>query len=160
MANMVLTRQWNTGNLLESSNLLPLAAISTVLLIGVILLFKKLLLSHSRQAAPLSPEKKLNPNDRTPGTWTPLDFKRPPVQPYPSWNVESTKPLPYRPFRYGPYNITMGIRKMKWDEWIELDDQYPKYHRRKLERIAERGPMLSRTAPEAYHGACELLEEL
>lgn len=34
--------------------------------------------------------------------WTPSDFKRPTATPYTDWNVHSTKPLPYRPFRYGP----------------------------------------------------------
>ena len=160
MAGMALNRRWKIDDLLVTSTILPLTAILILLLIGIISLLKNLLQSHSRQAAPASPEKNLNPKDRTPGIWTHLDFKRPPVQPYPDWNLQSTKPLPYRPFRYGPYNITMGIRRMKWDEWIELDNQYPKYHKRKVERIAERGPTLSRTAPEAYDGACELLEEL
>lgn len=34
--------------------------------------------------------------------WTPSDFKRPTAAPYPGWDVHSTKPIPYRPFRYGP----------------------------------------------------------
>lgn len=50
--------------------------------------------------------------------WEPQDFKRPEASPYPDWDVYTTKPIPYRPFRYGPYHITMGLRNMKWDEWI------------------------------------------
>ncbi|KAH8426316.1 uncharacterized protein LDX57_004062 [Aspergillus melleus] len=34
--------------------------------------------------------------------WIPSDFKRPPASPYPDWDVHTTKPIPYRPFRYGP----------------------------------------------------------
>ena len=98
--------------------------------------------------------------DRAPGTWTPVDFKRPTTAPYPDWSLDATKPLPYRPFRWGPYHITMGLRSMKWDEWIELDNQFLKFHDTKEGRIAERGARCCKTAPEAYDGACELLEEL
>ncbi|KAF2746973.1 hypothetical protein M011DRAFT_403382, partial [Sporormia fimetaria CBS 119925] len=93
--------------------------------------------------------------------WIPQSFKRPPATPYPNWSITDTKPLPYRPFRHGPkYNVTMGLRTMHWDEWIELDNEFPKYHALKAERILSRGPKCSKTAPEAYDGACELLEEL
>lgn len=98
--------------------------------------------------------------DRPPGVWIPSDFKRPAAEPYPDWDVHKTKPLPYRPFRHGPYHITMGLRTMKWDEWIELDNHYPKYHADKARRIAERGAKCCKTAPEAFDGAVELLEEL
>ncbi|KAF2787079.1 glycosyltransferase family 22 protein [Melanomma pulvis-pyrius CBS 109.77] len=99
--------------------------------------------------------------EREPGVWIPQDFKRPAPPAYPEWSVSSTKPLPYRPFRYGPkYNVTMGLRNMHWDEWIELDSDYMKFHDLKAQRIIERGPKCSRTAPEAFDGACELLEEL
>lgn len=98
--------------------------------------------------------------DRLLGVWVPSDFKRPAAEPYPGWDVHKTDPLPYRPFRHGPYYITMGLRTMKWDEWIELDNHYPKYHADKARRIAERGPKCCKTAPEAFDGAVELLEEL
>ncbi|KAJ4303719.1 hypothetical protein N0V90_002620 [Kalmusia sp. IMI 367209] len=98
---------------------------------------------------------------REPGVWIPQPFKRPAAPPYPDWSLTDTKPLPYRPFRYGPkYNITLGLRNMHWDEWIELDNDYMKYHSDKARRIAERGDKCSRTAPEAFDGAVELLEEL
>ncbi|OCK75708.1 glycosyltransferase family 22 protein [Lepidopterella palustris CBS 459.81] len=93
--------------------------------------------------------------------WIPLPFKRPAASPYPDWSLSTTKPLPYRPFRYGPkYNVTMGLRTMHWDDWIELDNQYPKFHALKAQRITERGKKCCHTAPEAFDGACELLEEL
>ena len=97
---------------------------------------------------------------RPQGVWFPVDFKRPAASPYPDWDVRTTKPLPYRPFRHGPYHITMGLRTMKWDEWIELDNHFPKYHADKAKRIEERGSKCSKTSPEAFDGACELLEEL
>lgn len=93
--------------------------------------------------------------------WIPSSFRRPSANPYPSWSVTSTKPLPYRPFRYGPkYNITMGLRNMHWDDWIELDNEFLKFHSIKSSRIAERGLKCCKTAPEARDAAVELLEEL
>ncbi|KAL4795345.1 hypothetical protein BDV19DRAFT_389222 [Aspergillus venezuelensis] len=95
------------------------------------------------------------------GKWTPSDFKRPPASPYPDWDVETTKPIPYRPFRYGPkYFITMGLRSMKWDEWIELDNHFPRYHADKTRRLKERGEKCYHTHPDAYPAALELLDEL
>ncbi|KAB8074962.1 hypothetical protein BDV29DRAFT_190538 [Aspergillus leporis] len=93
--------------------------------------------------------------------WGQYYFKRPPATPYPDWDIKTTKPIPYRPFRYGPkYFITMGLRSMEWDEWIELDNQYLRYHADKARRIEERGDKCSKTAPEAMDAALELLEEL
>ena len=98
--------------------------------------------------------------ERTPGVWPPVEFVRPTATPYPAWDVHETDPLPYRPFRHGPYHITMGLRTMQWDDWIELDNHYLKYHADKARRIEEKGDKCCRTAPEAYDGAVELLEEL
>ncbi|PYI29845.1 hypothetical protein BP00DRAFT_437365 [Aspergillus indologenus CBS 114.80] len=96
-----------------------------------------------------------------PTVWTPSDFQRPPATPFPDWDVHTTKPIPYRPFRYGPkYFVTMGLRSMKWDEWIELDNHYLRYHADKAKRIEERGAKCCRTHPEAMDAAIELLEEL
>ncbi|CAG8242086.1 unnamed protein product [Penicillium salamii] len=98
---------------------------------------------------------------RPPGEWTPSSFQRPTAAPYTDWNVHSTKPLPYRPFRYGPkYFVTLGLRSMNWDEWIELDNHYLKYHADKARRIEERGSKCCHTSPEAMDGALELLNEL
>ncbi|KAK0714084.1 hypothetical protein B0T26DRAFT_742502 [Lasiosphaeria miniovina] len=95
------------------------------------------------------------------GKWTPSDFKMPTPEPYPDWSIETTKPLPYRPFRYGPkYHVTMGLRTARHAEWIELDNHYPRYHADKARRILERGPQCCRTTPEAYPAAVELLEDL
>jgi len=98
---------------------------------------------------------------RKPGTWTPSSFTRPTPPPYAGWSIEGTKPLPYRPFRYGPKNfITLGLRTIGWDAWIELDNHYPRYHADKARRILERGSRCCVTDPQAYPAAVELLEEL
>ena len=87
------------------------------------------------------------------------------MAPYPNWSVIDTPPLKYRPFRYGPnYNITMGLRTMqKWDDWIELDNHYLRFHADKKRRIEERSSKCCRTDssdPRVFDGAVELLEEL
>ena len=110
---------------------------------------------------PLPPpqEKRSKALDRVPGTWTPSSFVRPTPAPYPDWDINTTKPLPYRPFRYKNF-VTMGLRSLSsWDDWIELDNHYPRFHADKARRIAERGEKCCKTAPEAYDGAVELLEE-
>ena len=98
--------------------------------------------------------------DRKPGVWIPVDFKRPVATPYPGWDLHETRPIPYRPFKYGPYYITMGLRTMRWDEWIELDNRYLEYHAIKAMRIRKRGQSCCRVAPEAFDAAMELLQEL
>ena len=105
------------------------------------------------------PSRSFKAPTREQGVWKPVAFERPKTSPYPDWSVRDTKPLPYRPFRWGPYFITMGLRSMPWDEWIELDNEFPRFHAEKKARIEERGPKLSRTAPEATESAYELLEE-
>ena len=44
-------------------------------------------------------------------------------------------------------SITMGIRGMPWDEWIELDQQYTAYHRIRAFRIRTRGRDAVRVLP-------------
>ncbi|TKA74083.1 hypothetical protein B0A55_05224 [Friedmanniomyces simplex] len=108
-------------------------------------------------------EKRMKPTNRPPGTWQPSSFKRPTAPAYPDWSVTDTKPLPYRPFRHGPYHITMGLRTMHWDDWIELDNHYLRFHADKTRRIAERGAKCCKTDasdPRVWDGAVELLEEL
>jgi alpha-1,2-mannosyltransferase len=93
--------------------------------------------------------------------WTPQEFEQPWPQPFPDWSLEKTKPLPYRPFRYGPkYNITMGIRSMQWESWIELDNEWRSFHQQKLDRIAERGRRLIMVHEQAQDAAQETLELL
>lgn len=89
------------------------------------------------------------------------DFKMPTPPPYPAWSIKSTKPLPYRAFRYGPkYNVTMGLRTVPPIEWIELDYHFPKYHADKAARLLERGEKCAKTHPDAFAAAIELLQEL
>ncbi|CAG8923035.1 unnamed protein product [Penicillium salamii] len=73
---------------------------------------------------------------RPPGEWIPSSFQRPTAAPYTDWNVHSTKPLPYRPFRYGPkYFVTLGLRSMNWDEWIVPCRQSTSYRRTRQQML-------------------------
>jgi alpha-1,2-mannosyltransferase len=93
--------------------------------------------------------------------WIPEDFEQPWPCAYPDWSIKTTKPLPYRPFRYGPkYNVTMGIRTMEWEKWIELDNEWPSYHQQKIDRIATRGARLVLVDDMAKDAAQETLELL
>ncbi|KAI1121439.1 hypothetical protein F5Y10DRAFT_256307 [Nemania abortiva] len=136
----------------------------TVLFIGSLIAFvvhgRKQKGHATRPPTPTAPRlEKGQPREF--GKWEPSDFRMPTPEAYPDWSVENTKPLPYRPFRYGPkYHVTMGLRSLKNEDWIELDNHFPRFHADKKRRIAERGSKLCKTAPEAYPAAVELLEEL
>ena len=141
----------------------PSSCIGTAFIAGVLIwatIYVRRLISADSKKLLANPDRLSKPLDRKPGTWNPVEYKRPVAPPYPDWSVHTTKPLPYRPFKYGPkYPITMGLRRMPWDEWIELDNQFPYFHAQKSRRIAELGGKIAQTAPEGLNGAYELLEE-
>ncbi|KAI4671459.1 uncharacterized protein J4E88_009124 [Alternaria novae-zelandiae] len=162
--------QTRLNNVLKQTDIQPKAALYSLLLFAAFTYFTIAatnLIRARRQNNPRPSTPNLEKRgpfktpDRPPGVWPPSDFTRPPATPYPSFSLTTTKPLPYRPFRHGPkYNITMGLRNMNWDEWIELDNHYMQFHDLKARRIEERGAKCIRTAPEAVAAAVELLEEL
>lgn len=51
-----------------------------------------------------------------------LDFSD--AQPLPSFDLAKTPPHPYRPWKAGKYQMTMGIRKMPEEHWLVLDNLY------------------------------------
>lgn len=75
---------------------------------------------------------------RNPGEWTPVRFTYPPITAC-TLDISEIKPIAYRPFRGGEHHVTMGIRPMPWNEWIEIDNQYEAYHRIRAHRIRTRG---------------------
>lgn len=56
----------------------------------------------------------------------------------------------------------MGLRTMHWNDWIELDNHYLRFHEDKKRRIEERGSKCCRIDPDprVFDGAVELFEEL
>ncbi|KAF7942912.1 uncharacterized protein EAE97_006366 [Botrytis byssoidea] len=137
-----------------------LVCLAVWLLIRAATMFKKPRYTRPRTPDLEKPTFKNGKAQRPLGVWEPMQFKRPTAVPFPNWDVQQTKPNPYRPFRYGTYHITMGLRNMDWNEWIELDNQYMKFHDDKAKRIIERGARSCYTDPSAFDGAVELLEEL
>ncbi|KAF8270890.1 hypothetical protein EI94DRAFT_1721826 [Lactarius quietus] len=64
-------------------------------------------------------------------------------------STRSNPPRPYRPYKPGRYHVTMGIRPMEWDSWIELDSDFPAYYHLRAARLASsRGPKLVSTLPD------------
>ena len=105
------------------------------------------------------PTAKLNKNRKL-GSWIPdYEFQTPIPSPYKDWDVKKTKPLPYRAFKHN-YTVNMGIRNMDFENWIELDNEWEKFHNYKLDRIKTKGTELYETSPEARNAAFELLDEL
>ncbi|KAI0069174.1 hypothetical protein BV25DRAFT_1910871 [Artomyces pyxidatus] len=105
---------------------------------------------------PPSAEDKNIKQDRIPGLWTPVDFAYPSITPL-GVNIEDMPVRPYRPFKAGPYRsasssmvvkISMGIRNMDSNDWIEPDSQFPAYHRIRAHRIATQGHKLIQVLPD------------
>lgn len=62
-------------------------------------------------------------------------FVTPLPEPAKGYKLELTEPKLYRPFRHGKNFITMGIRKMDWNEWIEMDSNFVRYHDIKVQQL-------------------------
>ncbi|OCH95886.1 hypothetical protein OBBRIDRAFT_442056 [Obba rivulosa] len=101
------------------------------------------LAAQSRAAKPAAAKV----HERPAGEWTPVAFEYPRVEAFVG-DLSDVKPIPYRPFRWGEYYVTMGIRGMQWDQWIEPDQEFAEYHRIKRHRVETRGPALVRTEEE------------
>lgn len=105
--------------------------------------------NRSSNAAHVSPvtekDRKVNKN-REPGDWFAEEFVYPDIDPCP-FPLKDVRPVPYRAFRYGEYQITMGIRTMPWSEWIELDSTYSHWQRVRKFRVRTRGHDAVRVLP-------------
>ncbi|VDC06240.1 unnamed protein product [Peniophora sp. CBMAI 1063] len=97
--------------------------------------------------------------------WAPVSFQYPEIAAF-EHDVDHFPPRPYRPFKPGTYHVTMGIRNMNWNDWIELDSQFLEWHRIRSERITARGSQLIHVLPDrpivrgAQPAAEELVQEL
>ncbi|THU80038.1 hypothetical protein K435DRAFT_785620 [Dendrothele bispora CBS 962.96] len=120
----------------------------------------------SKAKAAESSSTNTKPNEREWGEWTPVNFTYPSFDPS-TLDPLDMKPVPYRPFRWGQYHVTMGIRDMPWAEWIELDNQFLSYHYIRRHRILTRGKNVLNILPDrpgivksADRSAVELAHEL
>ncbi|OBZ71859.1 hypothetical protein A0H81_08181 [Grifola frondosa] len=81
--------------------------------------------------------------ERVPGEWTPVPFDYPRFTPS-TEELGTIKPIAYRPFKWGDYYVTMAVRTMPWDQWVELDQQFPEVHALCEQRIRARGERVVR----------------
>ncbi|KAF4985800.1 hypothetical protein FGRMN_11092 [Fusarium graminum] len=63
------------------------------------------------------------------------EWKTPLPEPLVDFDLDSTKPQLYRPCRHGPNHVTMGIRKLDWNNWIEMDSNFLWYHDTKVSEL-------------------------
>ncbi|KAM0545592.1 hypothetical protein ACHAPJ_011292 [Fusarium lateritium] len=64
-----------------------------------------------------------------------IEWKTPSPKPLVDFDLDSTNPQLYRPCRHGPNHVTMGIRKLDWNNWIEMDSNYLWYHDLKVSEL-------------------------
>ncbi|KAM0202060.1 hypothetical protein ACHAQI_010993 [Fusarium lateritium] len=63
------------------------------------------------------------------------DWKTPSPKPLVDFDLDSKTPQLYRPCRHGPNHVTMGIRKLDWNNWIEMDSNFLWYHDLKVSEL-------------------------
>ncbi|KAF4302015.1 hypothetical protein GTA08_BOTSDO10322 [Botryosphaeria dothidea] len=76
-----------------------------------------------------NPKTGVNPPPTAPTFQTPLPL------PFNDASPTTSAPHPYRPFQHGPNHITMGIRKLDWNDWIEMDANFLPYHATKVAEL-------------------------
>ncbi|KAH6869130.1 hypothetical protein B0T10DRAFT_611650 [Thelonectria olida] len=86
----------------------------------------------------------------------------PAPKPLVDFDLSSSEPQLYRPFRHGPNHVTMGIRKLDWNHWIEMDSNFPRYHDLKVSELEkDLGAHVQYVDNAVTRDACfEVLEEL
>ncbi|KAJ7849961.1 hypothetical protein B0H14DRAFT_2764056 [Mycena olivaceomarginata] len=125
----------------HSSSILGLVLLCTVVLF----------VAWKRRTLVAAPKKSVDssrtPNPKRPfGEWLPQSFTYPEFEPS-MYAPNEIKPPMYRPFRWGEYHVTMGIRNMHFGEWIELDDQYDAYYRIRKDRVERKGKDVVQVLP-------------
>src|SRR6478752_1664740 len=66
---------------------------------------------------------------------TDIEWKTPSPKPLVDFDLDAKKPELYRPCRHGPNHVTMGIRKLDWNNWIEMDSNFLWYHDLKVSEL-------------------------
>ncbi|KAI5476635.1 hypothetical protein MNV49_007413 [Pseudohyphozyma bogoriensis] len=118
------------------------------------------IVAHFR-VAPSVDSTPATPEERPYGVWEPQEFDYPKVSPWREFDVDQTKPIPFRPFRWGPnYPINMGIRSMNWDDWLQLDSDYRKTHVIRSQRTRDQKDLATVTLPGFRPHAFECLVEM
>ncbi|KUI70469.1 hypothetical protein VM1G_05853 [Cytospora mali] len=71
-----------------------------------------------------------------------------------TFHLEKTECPRYRAFG------TINVKKLSPDDWVILDNDWPLYHRIKVQRLADRGDKIVQTLPPAKAAAHELCQDL
>ncbi|KIJ52467.1 hypothetical protein M422DRAFT_223007 [Sphaerobolus stellatus SS14] len=139
-----------------------IAAVVSVFALTIYVMRRKWRLALFASASRTSNEvgKPLTPAERPLGEWTSVEFQYPHFEPLLDFDLQTTKPIPYRPFKWGPYSVNMGIRPMSWESWVELDNTYLETLAIRKRRAQERGDKAVRTLPGAEKAALEVCTEL
>ncbi len=73
----------------------------------------------------LSPQVNLNSKTIKKGILHNDDLEDPVITPVnPSFDFKEEEPIPYRPFKNGPYKMTMGIKTSPPNEWLLIEKTY------------------------------------
>jgi hypothetical protein len=80
------------------------------------------------------------------------------VEPLPNFNFTKVSPYPYRPWKAGKYNMTMGIRKMPEDEWLRIDKNYTREQKIKDSLLETDTTSILQCLPDAEEACKETLE--
>lgn len=108
--------------------------------------FRKRLSNAAHTSESVTEKDRTVNKNRELGDWIAEEFSYPGIDPCP-FPLNDVRPVPYRAFRYGEYQITMGIRTMPWSEWIELDSTYQHWQRVRKFRVRTRGHDVVRVLP-------------
>lgn len=61
-----------------------------------------------------------------------------PIRALLDFDVNTTKPYPYRPWSSGKFAMTMGIQKVALEDWLQLDNCYVKEQAFRRELLANK----------------------
>ncbi|ETS86552.1 hypothetical protein PFICI_00380 [Pestalotiopsis fici W106-1] len=89
-----------------------------------------------------------------------VSWQYPEPEPDLNFDLEKTEPPRFRAFRYHYKRHIVDVRKLDKDSWVMLDNEWPMYHRIKVQRLADRGNKIVQTMPQAREAAWELCQDL
>ncbi|KAL4755983.1 heme-dependent oxidative N-demethylase family protein [Aspergillus foveolatus] len=129
-------------------------------LAGTALILAALLLGVLQSFTSKNPPKRSPASTSTVSSWE--SFVTPVPEPDLDFDPVARTPKLYRPFRHGRNFITMGIRKMDWNNWIEMDSYFLQYHETKAAELKKDfDEHIKHVDNEVTKHACfELYEEL
>ncbi|KAI0346975.1 hypothetical protein BDW22DRAFT_482216 [Trametopsis cervina] len=143
---------------------IPLVLLCTLAALCLIALARRIPSTSTPAPAPASYEerKAQEAGEDTDGAWTPVAFDYPRVEPCPT-DPLTLKPIPYRPFKWGEYRVSMGLHPMAFEDWFELDETFVEYYRIREARLRAHGHRLVQVceaSPGRVDGGHEAAKEL